>query len=676
MSLASNQESELVAPDVPDGVEPVSAVPTTVRWNIRRLVCWSHDGRRRDVELSPAAVNIITGNSHTGKSALAELIDYTMGSSECNLPGRVYEASSWVGVLWERQTTQCLVCRRLPERLNRQRGTDDFHYEVGAALVLADGAASLTRTHGRDQMLKRFEALLGIGDIKTEVFGSETNIPVRVSFRNAMPYLLQDGGHIINYTHLLRGLDTPQRQHLIDTLPYYLGIVDESTVQRETELRRIRMEIAAAERREAEQRAVLGRANAIARALLREAVDVGLIDTAPTDDASQQVVHEALTLAAALSAEVPENFASDAALSGLYERERELVAEGSALRTRIEATRRMLADASGFQTATDTQRQRLQVIESYPDSNEGTCPLCVQPLAERVEAPRAVRGALERVRRELNEVLRERPKLDETLATLERKRADLAGELATVRAGITSAVVAADARQQVATLDRRRLHVVGRISLYLQTAAVADPVTAPTDLETLRRRATELEEVINTEAKLEALALARTRIGALATEIARRLPFEARYAGGTIDLNLRTFGVSVTTPRQREEMRAIGSDENVLTLHLAAVLALHRVFAERERPVPGFLLLDQLSRPYYPPTGNDEEEEVNSTELEVVSLKRYFDVLFEEVRRREGLQILVVEHAYFADDARFRDATLERWVGGSALIPDDWPERE
>jgi hypothetical protein len=231
-------------------------------------------------------------------------------------------------------------------------------------------------------------------------------------------------------------------------------------------------------------------------------------------------------------------------------------------------------------------------------------------------------------------------------------------------------------RQQVATLDRQRVHVAGRISLYLQTAAPTEQASAPpVNLDALRARAAALEAQINTEAKLEALTVARTRIGALATEISRDLPFEERYAGSTIDVNLRTFGVSVTTKRQREEMRSIGSDENVLTLHVSVLLAFHRIFAERQRPVPGFLLLDQLSRPYYPPTGNDTEEQVDSSQLEVVPLKRYFDALFSEVARGEGLQVLVLEHAYFADDERYKNATRERWVSGNALIPADWPER-
>lgn len=121
-------------------------------------------------------------------------------------------------------------------------------------------------------------------------------------------------------------------------------------------------------------------------------------------------------------------------------------------------------------------------------------------------------------------------------------------------------------------------------------------------------------------------------------------------------------------------MRAIGSDENCQTLHLAVLLAFHRVFYERRRPVPGFLLLDQLSRPYYPPI--DEEVEIGGDQPEVASLREYVDALFAEVARGDGLQLPVLEHAYFSDDERFRAATRERWIAGEKLIPADWPEKQ
>ena len=47
-------------------------------------------------------------------------------------------------------------------------------------------------------------------------------------------------------------------------------------------------------------------------------------------------------------------------------------------------------------------------------------------------------------------------------------------------------------------------------------------------------------------------------------------------------------------------MRDIGSDENYLSLHVAVALGLQRYFKIHARPVPGFVVFDQLSRPFYP----------------------------------------------------------------------------
>lgn len=656
----------------PAGTSSLDTQHRARRWNILGLYCYSHDGRRRDVTLVRGAVNIITGHSHTGKSSLAELIDYVMGAKDCNLPGRVFDACSWVAVLWGDGETECFIARRVPDR--RPRGTDDFAYRVGVPVNVPESAAQLGRDLGRDQMLKRWESLLGIGDVETEVFGAERP-SVRLSFRNAMPFLLQDESHINSRTALLRGMGTEQRQHLLDSLPYYLGVDDERTVSKRARLRAIRAEIAATDRREAERRAVRGEPGAMALALLAEAVDVGL--AAPVRaGADEAAVYEALQAAVSPAASLPEAFASDTALVELYERQRTLSERGSYLRTQIEATRRALGDADEFRDTSDAQRQRLEVVDVLPTGDEGTCPLCVQPLTARVEGPAVVRRAISRLRQELADVARERPKLDATLAAMEEERATVVRDLQAVRAEIADAVRAADERERLTRLEQQRLLVRGRISLYLQAAP--PPAAGPETLDpvaALRQEAAALAEELDPDMKRDLMDAAKARLGKLATEIAAGLPLEPAYIDQPVEVNLRTLTVSVVTARETESMRAIGSDENRQTLHVAVLLAFHRLFFERRRPVPGFVLFDQLSRPYYPPTGDDEEAVLTGSQPEVASLRRYFDALFSETGRGEGMQVLVLEHAYFSDDARYVAATRERWINGRRLIPDNWPDR-
>ena len=52
---------------------------------IQAIVLFNKNGEKRVVALEPG-VNIITGESKTGKSALVEIIDYCLCSTRCTVP--------------------------------------------------------------------------------------------------------------------------------------------------------------------------------------------------------------------------------------------------------------------------------------------------------------------------------------------------------------------------------------------------------------------------------------------------------------------------------------------------------------------------------------------------------------------------------------------------------------
>jgi hypothetical protein len=127
-------------------------------------------------------------------------------------------------------------------------------------------------------------------------------------------------------------------------------------------------------------------------------------------------------------------------------------------------------------------------------------------------------------------------------------------------------------------------------------------------------------------------------------------------------------------------MPEVGSDQNYLAIHIALSFALQRYFEIVKSPVPAVLVLDQISRPYFPTRGEDADEteiEGREEDEDVQAMRKHIDFLFTETKRRTGLQVLLIEHAYFADDPRYVAATQERWTraSGRALIPLDWPTR-
>jgi len=83
---------------------------------IRAVVIYSHDGRHRVVPFEPGRVNIISGDSRTGKSAILGIIDYCFGAKEIDVPeGKVRRNVAWFALLLQTPRGQAFVARQLPK---------------------------------------------------------------------------------------------------------------------------------------------------------------------------------------------------------------------------------------------------------------------------------------------------------------------------------------------------------------------------------------------------------------------------------------------------------------------------------------------------------------------------------------------------------------------------------
>ena len=63
---------------------------------IRSILLYSLNGEIRQLPFTPGAVNIITGRSLTGKSAIIDIIDYCLGRSTFAIPeGVIRDTVAW-----------------------------------------------------------------------------------------------------------------------------------------------------------------------------------------------------------------------------------------------------------------------------------------------------------------------------------------------------------------------------------------------------------------------------------------------------------------------------------------------------------------------------------------------------------------------------------------------------
>jgi len=97
---------------------------------IRSISIYSREGERRDVELKLGKLNIITGASKTGKSALLDIVDYCWGRNECTIAeGEIRRGVSWFAVHFDNEGEGIFVARKNPGPAGKT--SDEIYFARG-----------------------------------------------------------------------------------------------------------------------------------------------------------------------------------------------------------------------------------------------------------------------------------------------------------------------------------------------------------------------------------------------------------------------------------------------------------------------------------------------------------------------------------------------------------------
>ena len=104
---------------------------------ILELVLYGYNQKVRHLPFKLGQVNIITGRSKSGKSAVGDIIDYCLGGNSCNIAdGVVRENVAWYGLLLQFEKERVFVARKNPDK--GQQTTTTCYIEVGANLEVPE----------------------------------------------------------------------------------------------------------------------------------------------------------------------------------------------------------------------------------------------------------------------------------------------------------------------------------------------------------------------------------------------------------------------------------------------------------------------------------------------------------------------------------------------------------
>lgn len=637
------------------------------RWNIKSIILYSKGNERKIVDFNLTGITIITGKSRTGKSAITEIIDYALGSSKCHFPLIIKETCSWAGILLKRNETEILILRKVPEQ--GKKTSQDFCIKTKKSIEIPGSKDEITRNMNLDQSKAKLESIFKIREIDNTFFENEYKENKKITIRNFMPYLLQDDDIIISKSNILRGLNSEKRQSIIDSSPYFLGAVSEEFVQKKFELTKFKKELAVLVRKMNNQKNWEEEKYNKANYLLFEAKQVGLFkDEDPTNSNIKDILIEIITSNSDVNSE-EENILND-----LYNQIK--IIEENILLTKdeMELTNSYLDDANVFEKISHKQKSRfINLNISKCIENDSCCPICGSKTESLTNTLLNINRHTQEINNQIIGVEVERPKLDKYLLELKEKYELLKNEKMGINNKIKSLVK--EKCNDNLSLEERQNKVKGKIEFFLDNMWTENNNNNIFDrIQQLEEKISTIENEISIESIKERIEDIRIRVNTYAFEIIKNLPLEDKYQDCPIDLNLNNMVVGIVTKYGKIEMRDVGSDLNYLCLHVSILLAIHRHLDDIEREYPGFLIFDQLSRPFFPPdpkNNNESDEIVIAAENEKKELKQFFDYLFKEIEKNKSLQIIIYEHAYFAKDDKYVNATKYRW-NEEGLVPKDW----
>jgi hypothetical protein len=660
---------------------------------ILKIILWpkNTDLRPRIVPFEPGKINIISGESGTGKSTLTWIVDYCLGSEKCSIPvGLIRDLTAWFGLHLRLANTEMIIARRNPED---QQSTTDLYWNEGLKLEVP---AIVQKNARVDDLKNRFNQIAHLPSLD---FSTDDVVGYagRPSSRDMAAFNFQPQHIVANpYTFFFKADTTEHREKLRIIFPLVLGSIDATTLAKQRELKDAEREYDKL-RRELEARTTAARAwEAEVESYYLQAKGLGLLADSPSPGPDWGLDKYLLELRrvpdSVRQMDLPEvREGTNEAASGEFVRvaaeEDQLAQDTGSLKRRLDKIDQLSASLNDYGSSFTSQEDRLEGVgwleEKLRDNHE--CPVCAAVHTDG-NARLTELQTLAREMKTLAVSVRQAPaKLDQEQATLRQELRDKETLLSRARQKRKfleerTATFAAQ-RQRV-----RQIYLfVGRVEQALENVMSSRNVDDLQDkAKALAERLARLRRELDGKSRQDRLNAAIDKVSARIADYAKNLRLE--HATENVRLNTRELTLQFRPLSGRTDfLWEVGSGQNWVGYHIAGLLALHEHFnGLPQNPVPRFLMIDQPSQVYFPeawpamdqtPSGNKPSE--RSPDIDGV--RRIFAALSEFMTVLKGqFQVIVTEHAGSITWQGIDNVHLvANWRQGhdDFLIPAEWQEK-
>lgn len=637
------------------------------------------------VELK-AGLNLITGKSSTGKSALIEIFDYCMGSSEDTIPHGVIKEHATLFFLW-------ITINKSDYLLGRDAKGKECYIVSNPEIddirklrsIVFDG-----NDYTKDDYKVQLGLLFGIDATNT----AET-VPQmqdkrkggqRPSVRNMMPFILQHQNLVANKQALFYRFDQREkRDETINQFKVFAGFVDANYYALSVEASKLDEKIESLKRQLAK-----------AETDLHETYNRLLDDiSAYTDITGRELL---LDLTEDKFECNPQYYKEQIDKLDYFDIKIDTNNHPQLLKYRAleRQENQLMAELRETQIHLEEVISSIDYIETYKDALERTprpqmvslnysvCPFCHQHTPRTLDEANKLKKAIG----SLNEELRGIPSiirpLHEDRLQLQDKIEALKNNLDDIERQKAELADIIEALKQNYSLQKQAYKTIYKISSRIELATNEALKELKDKLEKLSEELNEKKAALRVYDVKGKIILAERAIRQAMEKYRKTIGFEDSLTDYSLVFDLNKFELYFSKGMgdfaEKKYLRSIGSGANWLNAHLCLYLALADFFYDQKKStVPTLLFLDQPSQVYFPAQKdrdeafNPEEQSVHEADDDMKAVNNIFSLLYRFCREHnDGIQVIVTDHA---DDLTieglhsFEEIVRARWrKDGEGLV--------
>ncbi|MEJ1117079.1 DUF3732 domain-containing protein [Phyllobacterium sp. CCNWLW109] len=631
---------------------------------IKQLIIWPLDPNQapRVVKFDIEKISVVSGWSSTGKSSTIAIIDYVLGAKHCTIPvGEIRDYASWYGLLIETGAGLMRLARKKPDG----RQVDNAFWLQEGPEATGPLPVSPVATTNADRVRAMMDTLSGLSDLRLDPEQSR-GFNERASFRDmaAFNFLPQ---HIVAnpYTLFFKADSSEHREKLRNVLPLALGIITNEDIERSHRMQILREELRKLEGDLRVRRNGIESWRANATGAFFRAQELSLLPPGDPPTDLREILEILQKMVGNAGAVVP----SPGRVAVSVERLEEIRSQEKALDSTISSQRRRLRrlkslrrSVTDYAAVLEDQQARVKGSGWFLEHVESDeCVLCgsqthgalthlqqlAVPIRELTELSAGTKSTSPMVDSEIIGI--QRSLLVDERNMLQLRRTREAFE-ATIEAEQGHAQSLEGVYRFLGNTEQA-LKILGHVEG--EEGIVKKIADIEAELDDLKRRSDE-------RARREKEASVRGVISDYIARFVKALAVTGATGTPLLDekeLNVKFIRDGANRP---DFLWEIGSGENWMAYHLAALLAIHGTFLRRkgDNPVPTFLVIDQPSQVYFPSDTFEQvvEGKTDTTTAaqrrprrhldDLESTRRIFSALSRAHRAFKGrLQIIVLDHA-------------------------------